>query len=95
MPSAKSVRRTPSQRTIHAASVRNAHLAARHLQVPPPAAAAFATLACCTPPRAAGPSFTMLALSREKPFSLAIWSHAICNRPFFYFKEAFDMLLML
>ena len=43
-------------------------------------------------------SWTLLynmALSREKPFSLAIWSHAICNRPFFYFKEAFDMLLML
>ena len=43
VPSARSAQRTPSQKIMTPRSVNNVHRAARHLQVPPPTPAAFAT----------------------------------------------------
>ena len=48
MPSARSAQRTPSRKIMTPRSANNVHRAARHLQVPPPTAAAFATSGCCT-----------------------------------------------
>ena len=43
VPSARSAQRTPSRKIMTPRSVNNVHRAARHLQVPPPTPAAFAT----------------------------------------------------
>ena len=92
MPSARSAQRTFSQRTIHPGSVRNAHLAARHLQVPPPTVAAFATLGCCTSPMAAGPSFqhgsTFWELKEKKHF---LQQYGLTSAIILFYLEAFEM----